>query len=217
MWELIKAGGWLMAPIVLCSVLTLAIMFERGLRLQKRLVSPAGLAGQVTAHLARHAVDGVFLQRLAANSPLGSVLATGIRFAPSGLEAMQLHMQNSASVVIHALERHLNLLGTIGQIAPLLGLMGTVLGIIESFMAVTSGGNADPALLAAGISQALITTAAGMAVAVPALVAYRHYQRKVVDLAVDMEAQAGLLVQALMHPQDARAVAKPVSDWVEGQ
>ena len=111
---------------------------------------------------------------------------------------MTLQMQNRASTLIHRLEKNLNLLGTIGNIAPLLGLLGTVLGIIESFLAVNVGGNTDPALLAAGISKALMTTAAGMVVAIPALVACRHYQRKVADLAVEMEEQSGLLLH-IMH------------------
>lgn len=99
---------------------------------------------------------------------------------------MTLQMQSRASTQIHRLEKNLNLLGTIGNIAPLLGLLGTVLGIIQSFLAVNAGGTTDPAMLAGGISQALITTAAGMLVAIPALVAYRYYQRKVLDLAVEM-------------------------------
>lgn len=200
MWELVKAGGWLMAPIVLCSILALGIIIERSLRLRTARVAPANLANQVIAELHRHPFNGDSLHELARRSPLGDVLATGIRFAGGGLDYMQMQMQTRASTRIHELEKNLNLLGTIGQIAPLLGLLGTVLGIIEAFMAVNSGGATDPAMLAAGISQALITTAAGMVVAVPALVAYRYYQRKVIDLAVAMEAQASLLTQALLGP-----------------
>ena len=203
MWELVKAGGWLMAPIVVCSVLALAIILERSLRLRTQKVAPDGLANAVIAHLRHQPAEASWLAQLAAGSPLGDVLATGIRFAAGGLDYVQMQMQARANTHIHALEKHLNLLGTIGQIAPLLGLLGTVLGIIEAFLAVNAGGVTDPALLAAGISQALITTAAGMVVAVPALVAYRHYQRKVIDLAVNMEAQCSLLVQALIGPHAA--------------
>jgi len=144
------------------------------------------------------------LAALRLSSPLGDLLATGIQYSSGGLEYMTLQIQNRASTLIHRLEKHLNLLGTIGNIAPLLGLLGTVLGIIESFLAVNVGGNTDPAMLAAGISQALMSTAAGMFVAIPALIAYRYYQRKVADLAVEMEEQSGILLH-LIHgvPQQA--------------
>ena len=112
-----------------------------------------------------------------------------------------MHMQNRASVQIHQLEKNINMLGTIGAIAPLLGLLGTVLGIISSFLAITDGAMQDPALLAAGVSQALITTAAGMIVAIPALVAYRYFQRRIIDINAQFETQAGLMVQELYDYQ----------------
>lgn len=198
MWELIKAGGWLMFPLVLCSIAALAIIIERGIRLQHRKVAPSGLVQSLASTLHQGRITTKQLSDLQLSSPLGDLLATGIQHAGGGLEYMTLQMQNRASTLIHRLEKNLNLLGTIGNIAPLLGLLGTVLGIIESFLAVNVGGNSDPALLAAGISQALMTTAAGMVVAIPALIAYRHYQRKVADLSVEMEEQAGILLY-VMH------------------
>lgn len=106
-------------------------------------------------------------------------------------------MQNRASVQIHALEKNINMLGTIGAIAPLLGLLGTVLGIISSFLAISDVTMQDPTMLAAGVSQALITTAAGMIVAIPALVGYRYFQRRIVDINAEFETQAGLMMQEL--------------------
>lgn len=112
-----------------------------------------------------------------------------------------MHMQNRASVQVHQLEKNINMLGTIGAIAPLLGLLGTVLGIISSFLAITDGAMQDPTMLAAGVSQALITTAAGMIVAIPALVAYRYFQRRIIDINAQFETQAGLMIQELYDYQ----------------
>lgn len=130
-------------------------------------------------------------------TPLGDILATGLLYRQYGLDSMTMHMQNRASVQIHRLEKNINMLGTIGAIAPLLGLLGTVLGIISSFLAITDGAMQDPTLLAAGVSQALITTAAGMIVAIPALVAYRYFQRRIVDINAYFETEAGLMIQEL--------------------
>ena len=198
MWELVYAGGWLMAPIVLCSVIALVIIFERAIRLRAHKIVPQGLAEVLLKKIDQGQLGEQELRQIQHASPLGDILATGILSAGAGLESMTLQMQSRASTQIHRLENNLNLLGTIGNVAPLLGLLGTVLGIIESFLAVNAGGTTDPALLAGGISQALITTAAGMLVAIPALVAYRHYQRKIVDLAVEMEAQASRLTHGLL-------------------
>jgi biopolymer transport protein ExbB len=198
MWELIKAGGWLMFPLVICSIAALAIIIERWVRLQHKKIAPNGLVQSLAVKLHQRKLNPQELVDLQHSSPLGDLLATGIQYSGGGLEYMTLQMQNRASTLIHRLEKNLNLLGTIGNIAPLLGLLGTVLGIIESFLAVNVGGNTDPALLASGISQALMTTAAGMIVAIPSLVAYRHYQRKVADLAVEMEEQSGILLH-IMH------------------
>ena len=197
MWELIKAGGWLMFPLVICSIASLAIMIERGIRLQHKKVAPSGLVQSLAAKLHQGRLTSQEVTELQMSSPLGDLLATGIQYSGGGLEYMTLQMQNRASTLIHRLEKNLNLLGTIGNIAPLLGLLGTVLGIIESFLAVNVGGNTDPAMLASGISQALMSTAAGMVVAIPSLIAYRHYQRKIADFAVEMEEQAGILLHII--------------------
>jgi biopolymer transport protein ExbB len=197
MWELIKAGGMLMLPLVLCSMAALAIIIERGIRLQHKKVAPNGLVQSLAPKLVHGKLSATELSTLQQSSPLGDLLATGIQYSGGGLEYMTLQMQNRASTLIHRLEKNLNLLGTIGNVSPLLGLLGTVLGIIESFLAVNIGGNTDPAVLASGISQALMCTAAGMIVAIPSLIAYRYYQRKVADLAVEMEEQSGILLHLL--------------------
>lgn len=198
MWELVKAGGWLMLPIVICSVVALVIVLERAKQLRFSLVAPEGLREALIEQLQKSGdISRSQLLEIKEESPLGDILATGLLHRQHGLESMTMHMQNRASVQIHALEKNINMLGTIGAITPLLGLLGTVLGIITSFLAVTDGLMQDPTMLAGGVSQALITTAGGMFVAIPALVTYRYFQRRVVDINAKFETEAGLLVQEL--------------------
>lgn len=198
MWELVRAGGWLMAPIVLCSIFMLIIMIERGMKLQYAKIAPAQLREQLVARLQEQGtIEREQLLNVKNNSPLGDILATGLLYRQHGVQSMTMHMENRASVQIHQLEKNINMLGTIGAIAPLLGLLGTVLGIITSFLAITEGHMQDPTMLAAGVSQALITTAGGMVVAIPAVIAYRYFQRRVVDIAARFEQEAGLLLQDL--------------------
>lgn len=199
MWELVKAGGWLMMPIVLCSVLMVIIMIERGIKLQFGKVAPMQLREQLMTRLLEQGdIDRQALINVKNNSPLGDILATGLLYRQHGLDSMTMHMENRASVQVHQLEKNINMLGTIGAIAPLLGLLGTVLGIITSFLAITDGDMQDPAMLAAGVSQALITTAGGMVVAIPAVIAYRYFQRRIVDINARFEQEAGLLLQDLL-------------------
>ncbi|MGM8884366.1 MotA/TolQ/ExbB proton channel family protein [Psychrobacter sp. 1U2] len=198
MWELVKAGGWLMMPIVVCSVVALIIIIERSSTLQFSKVVPIKLREQLINRLRENGTIGrTQLVNVKEKTPLGDILATGLLYRQYGLDSMTMHMQNRASVQIHQLEKNINMLGTIGAIAPLLGLLGTVLGIISSFLAITDGAMQDPTLLAAGVSQALITTAAGMIVAIPALVAYRYFQRRIVDINAHFETEAGLMIQEL--------------------
>lgn len=209
MWELVKAGGWLMAPIILCSIFAVVIMFERGIKLQFAKVAPNHLREQLLARLHEQGdISREQLMHVKENSPLGDVLATGLLYRQFGLDSMTMHMENRASVQIHALEKNINMLGTIGAIAPLLGLLGTVLGIIVSFLAITDGGMQDPAMLATGVSQALITTAGGMIVAIPAVIAYRYFQRRIVDINAYFEREAGLMVQDLL---DHQLITMPVT------
>ena len=173
MWELVKAGGWLMLPIIVCSIVASVIIIERGKVLRMGLLAPSGLREKLVSQLrTKGDIAKNTLLVIKGESPLGDILATG-------------------------LEKNINMLGTIGAIAPLLGLLGTVLGIIISFLAVTDGSMQDPAMLAGGVSQALITTAGGMFVAIPALMAYRYFQRRIVDINARFESEAGLLIQEM--------------------
>lgn len=187
-----------MLPIIMCSVVALVIIIERGKVLRMAMIAPSGLREQLIEQLrGKGDIAKSTLMTIKDASPLGDILATGLLYRQHGLDSMTMHMQNRASVQIHQLEKNINMLGTIGAIAPLLGLLGTVLGIIVSFLAVTDGSMQDPAMLAGGVSQALITTAGGMFVAIPALVAYRYYQRRIVDINAKFENEAGLLIQEM--------------------
>lgn len=202
MWELVKAGGWLMTPIVACSIVALVIIIERSHTLQFTKIAPARLREQLITRLRENGNIGrTQLMNVKEKTALGDILATGLLYRQYGLESMTMHMENRASVQVHQLEKNINMLGTIGAIAPLLGLLGTVLGIISSFLAITDGAMQDPTLLAAGVSQALITTAAGMIVAIPALIAYRYFQRRIIDINAQFETQAGLMIQDLYDYQ----------------
>ena len=206
MWELVKAGGWLMSPIILCSILMLIIIIERSIKLRTSQIAPPQLREQLLQHLVSDGdIERGMLVNVKEKSPLGDILATGLMYRQYGIESMTMHMENRASVAIHSLEKHINMLGTIGAVAPLLGLLGTVLGIITSFLAITEGSMQDPALLAAGVSQALITTAGGMFVAIPAVMAYRIFQRRIVDINAMFEKEAGLMVQDLLDHQLIRS------------
>ncbi|MFW2177441.1 MULTISPECIES: MotA/TolQ/ExbB proton channel family protein [unclassified Moraxella] len=210
MWELVKAGGWLMTPIIACSILMVIIMFERGVKLRMANVAPTRLREQLIGRLVEQGdISRDDLLTVKDNSPLGDILATGLLYRQYGLDSMTMHMENRASVQIHRLEKNINMLGTIGAIAPLLGLLGTVLGIITSFLAITAGEMQDPTMLAAGVSQALITTAGGMVVAIPAVIAYRYFQRKIVDINAYFEQEAGLMVQELLD--NKRVAVQPSS------
>ena len=188
-----------MWPIVLCSILMLIIIIERAIKLKASIVTPAHLREQLMQHLIEQGdIDRESLENVKLNSPLGDILAAGLMNRQHGIDSMTMHMENRASIAIHQLEKHINMLGTIGAIAPLLGLLGTVLGIISSFLAITEGAMQDPTMLAAGVSQALITTAGGMLVAIPAVMAYRIFQRRIIDINAAFEQEAGLMMQELL-------------------
>lgn len=194
MWELIRSGGWLMMPIVLASVLALAISLERAWSLRTSRVAPPDLLARVWKWIKDQQLDAGKLKELRADSPLGEVLAAGLLNSKHGRDIMKESIEEAASHVVHDLEKNLSLLGTIAVISPLLGLLGTVVGIIEAFMAVTSSGLNDPTMLAGGISKALITTAGGIVVAIPAMVMHRYFARHIISITVEMEQQAIKLV-----------------------
>lgn len=193
-WELVKAGGWLMAPIIVASIVALAICIERGWALRSRRVAPPELLPEVWSWIRNNQLNADRLRQLKSGSPLGEILAAGLLNSRHGREFMKESIEESANVVIHHMEKYLSVLGTLAMISPLLGLLGTVVGIIEAFMAVTGGGMADPSLLAAGISKALVTTAGGLFIAIPAMVMHRFFIRHIANMAVEMEQQAIKLV-----------------------
>lgn len=194
MWEMIKAGGWLMLPLIVASVLALAISLERLWTLRTARVAPPDLLAKVWKWIKGNQLDSVKLKELREDSPLGEILAAGLINSKHGREIMKESIEEAGSHVVHDLEKYLSFLGTIAVISPLLGLLGTVLGIIESFLTVTSTGISDPTMLAGGISKALITTAGGLVVAIPAMIVHRYLVRHVATLSVEMEQQAIKLV-----------------------
>lgn len=196
MWEIIVAGGPVMAPIILCSVVAVAIVVERLWTLQRKRVIPRELTDRVWKLVETRTLNERHIEALARNSPLGRVLAAGLANRNHGREIMKEQIEDTGRHVVHELERFLNTLGTIAAMSPLLGLLGTVTGMIAAFNAITEAGVGDPRALSGGIGEALITTAAGLMVAIPALFAYR-YLRGVVDaLVIDMEKEATRLVQS---------------------
>lgn len=204
MLDIIKSGGWLMFPILLCSVVALAIVAERFWTLRSRRLAPPGLVTQVREMVTKGGVDGARVRQLAGQSPLGRILATGLVNARHGREIMKESIVEEASMVVHDLEKFLNTLGTVAAITPMLGLLGTVVGMIDVFTAIMVNGAGNTAELAGGISKALITTAAGLSVAIPAMFFHRFFVRRVDEITVEMEQQAVHLVD-LMHGERAEA------------
>lgn len=197
MFELVKAGGWLMIPIVSCSVVAVAICIERFWTLRTNLIAPKNLLSQVWNWIRNNEMDAQRMRELRISSPLGQILAAGISSHRRGRELMKESIEEVANQVVHELERYLNTLGTIAAISPLLGLLGTVIGMIKVFTAIKLEGTGNAAVLAGGISEALITTAAGLTVAIPSLFFYRYFQRKVDELVINMEQEALKLVEVL--------------------
>ena len=202
MWELVKAGGWMMLPIILSSIAALAIIVERLWTLRPSRITPPNLLGQVWRWIQDQQLDSQKLKELRASSPLGEVLAAGLANSKHGRDIMKECIEEAAARVIHDLERYLNALGTIAGIAPLLGLLGTVLGMIQIFSGFMGSGMANAPVLAGGISTALITTAAGLMVAIPALFFHRYLQRRVDELVVGMEQEAIRLVEVVQGDRD---------------
>ena len=197
MFELVKAGGWLMLPIILCSVAALAICVEKYLALNPEKIAPKHLLAQVWGWIKNNQLDAEKIRELKTGSPLGRILAAGLSNSRHGREVMKESIQEAANHVIHDLERYLNSLGTIAAITPLLGLLGTVIGMIKVFTEIMLQGTGNAAVLAGGISEALITTAAGLSVAIPALMMHRYFVRRVDTIVIALEQETIKLVDAL--------------------
>lgn len=192
----------MMLPIILCSIAAAGIIAERLWTLRPSRVTPAHLLGQVWRWIKDKKLNNQKLKELRSDSPLGQILAAGLANSKHGREIMKECIEEAAARVIHDLERYLNALGTIAGIAPLLGLLGTVLGMIEIFSSFMGSGMANAPLLAGGIAKALITTAAGLIVAIPALFFHRYLQRRIDELVVGMEQEAIKLVEVVQGDRD---------------
>ncbi len=197
MLEIVTAGGWLMLPILLCSVVAVGICGERLLHLNADKISPPHLLARVWTQLKNNEMDAQKLRTLRASSPLGAILAAGLGNAHLGREAMKSSIEEAASHVVHDLERYLNTLGTIAAVTPLLGLLGTVVGMIKVFTEIMAEGTGNASVLAGGISEALVTTAAGLAVAIPALIMHRYFVGRIDAIVVTLEQETIKLVDAL--------------------
>ena len=194
MFSIIEAAGWPIWPLLLCSVIALAIIGERMWSLRQSAVMPRGLLNRVLQEYRQNGVTPEMLTRLSSESPLGQIFAAVLRNLQSDIAIMKEAIEEAGRAVAIELERFLTSLGTIAAIAPLLGLFGTVIGMIEIFGAQTPQGT-NPLVLAHGISIALYNTAFGLVVAVPAMIFYRYYRAKVDALLVDMELQGIKLVE----------------------
>lgn len=193
-----------MAPIILCAVLALGIIMERFWTLQQNKVIPEDLTARVWGWVKNGQLDHEKIQSLHQGSPLGQILAVGLLNRDRERTVMKESIEDTGRHVVHELERYLDTLGTVAAITPLLGLLGTVIGMVKVFTAITTHGVGNPAVLAGGIAEALITTAAGLTVAIPALIGYRYFRNHVDALVVGMEKEAITLVEA-MHRRKDRA------------
>ena len=197
MFELIRAGGFIMWPILACSIISMAIIAERFWSLRETKIAPTNLVANVWQWHKSDQLDAKRIQALRTNSPLGMILAAGLLNRKHSREIMKESIEEVGRLVAHGLERFLNTLGTISSITPLLGLLGTVIGMIKVFTVITSQGIGDPSILSEGISEALLTTAAGLSVAIPSLMFYRYFRGKVDDLVVTMEQEALKMVEVM--------------------
>lgn len=207
MFEIVREGGWVMLPIILSSVAAMAIIVERSWALRKDRICPRQLVDQIWQWVQNGHLDVSRISALRAGSPLGQVLAAGLMNSHHSREVMKESIEEAGRHVVLELERYLNTLGSIASVSPLLGLYGTVLGMIKIFSAISSAGVGDPASLAGGISEALITTVAGLTVAIPALIGHRYFQRRVDELVSTMEQEALKMVE-ILHGEREQDSAK---------
>lgn len=197
MFDIIKSGGWMMLPIILCSITAMAIIGERWWTLRRKRIIPSELVPYIWQLHRDNKLDDNAIRRIKLSSPLGRVLAAGLVNRKHGREVMKSAIEEVGHQVAHEMERYLNALGSIAAIAPLMGLLGTVDGIIRVFSSISSSGMGDPSILSGGISEALIATASGLTVAIPSLFFHRYFERKVDDHLINMEAEALRLIDIM--------------------
>jgi biopolymer transport protein ExbB len=190
MFEIIKSGGFIMYPLLLCSLVAMGIIIERFWSLRKKHIIPENLVSKVYDWMQNDKLDKKNIEKLSISSPLGKILATGLLNRQRSREAMKESIEEVGAHITHELGCCLNMLGTIASITPLLGLLGTVFGMIDVFSTITTQGVGDAAALAGGISTALITTATGLSIAIPSLLFYRYLRGQVEELVILMEQEA---------------------------
>jgi biopolymer transport protein ExbB len=195
--EIFLAGGFMMWPILICSIIVIAVSAERYWTLNPNKIAPKTLLAQVWTWIKNNQLDATKLRELKNSSALGQILASGLSNSKHGREVMKDSVQEAAGQVIHDLERYVNVLGTIATVAPLLGLLGTVFGMIETFNEIMLQGSGNTGALAGGISVALYTTAFGLIVAIPATISHRFFQRRIDSIVVTMEEESIKLIDAL--------------------
>ncbi|ADZ91239.1 MotA/TolQ/ExbB proton channel family protein [Marinomonas mediterranea] len=203
MLEFIQTGGVFMWPLLGCSILTLAIVIERFWTLRRSRVVPKNQLSEVMARLREDRMSLEYIRNMQQHTGLSSILAAGLLSSKHGRRVMKDSVQDAASHVIHELERFMSTLGTIAAISPLLGLLGTVVGMIKVFSVLMEEGAGNTSLLAGGISEALLTTAAGLGIAIPAIIFHRFFSRKIDELVVSMEQQSSKLIDALQGDRDS--------------
>ncbi len=204
MWEIVLAGGPFIWPIILCSIVAAGIVLERLWTLQRRRVMPPDLARRIWALVEAGQANDKVIAALEVNSPLGKLLATVLSNRHRPRAVLMERLEDAGRHVAHDLDRFLNTLGTIAGVAPLLGLLGTVFGIIKAFEAIYAGGMGDPRTLSGGISEALLTTAAGLMVAIPSQVAYRYLRGRVDSIVVQIEKDVVRFADALNDRMESR-------------
>jgi biopolymer transport protein ExbB len=198
---MLMAGGWAMVPILICSAVALAIILERFWSLRQKTVAPPELGEQVRTWARTRKLDPSHIDTLSKNSPLGELLAAALSVRNRPREIIKERIEDAGRHVVHRLERYLNTLGTIALISPLLGLLGTVIGLIRMFLAVMVHGIGNAQQMAGGIGEALVCTATGLVVAVPAYIFHRYFRSRVSGLVVVMEKEAIALLDELAAQQ----------------
>ncbi len=208
MLEFLKAGGWVMLPIVVLSIVALAIVVERFWTLRRKSVLPPGLGRDVREWAVTRQLDPAHIEALRNNSPLGELLAAALDVRDRPREQIKERVEDVGRHVVHRMERFMNMLGSIASVGPLLGLLGTVMGMIRMFLEILQKGIGDANQLAGGIGQALISTAGGLCLAIPALLFHRYLRGRITDYVVEMEQQA----MALLDTLDGKAPAPTAAD-----
>ncbi|CAN4278935.1 MotA/TolQ/ExbB proton channel family protein [Pseudoxanthomonas sp. LjRoot125] len=210
MLELVKAGGWPMIPLLLLGVLALGIVVERFWSLRRKEILPPGLGEEVRTWAARGQLEPAHIESLRRNSPLGELLAAALDVRNKPRDQIRERIEDTGRHLVHRMEKFLNALGSIASAGPLLGLLGTVVGMIQMFLGIQDSGVGDVNALAGGIGKALVCAAAGMIVAIPALLFHRYFRGRVTGYVMEMEKEASALMDALeaRHP---RVVPRPAA------